>query len=202
MKLSHSGREDPFVPPDDRQLIAAFQAGEYRAFDVLYQRYARRVLGFAYHLTGDAAEAEDLTQEVFLAAFKGMHAFRSRSQILTWLLSIAMRRWRDVNRRCLPETVPFPDDIDVTGRAEISRWRPESDDRVERVALQAVVERLREPLRQVFLLVVVQELTYREAAEVLGCPIGTIKSRVATALREVRASLQVKEEDHVPCLLP
>ncbi len=190
------------MPSDDCQLIAAFQAGEYRAFDILYRRYVRRVHGFAYQLTGNAAEADDLTQEVFIGAFKGMQAFRSQSSVLTWLLSIAMRRWRDMQRRTRPETVPYPDDEDMAMHTGVSRSLHVLDNRVDRVALQSAIDRLKGPMREAFLLVVVQELTYREAADVLGCPLGTIKRRVATALKEVRAGLQVKEEDYVPCLLP
>ncbi len=189
------------MPVDDHQLIAKFQAGEYRAFDTLYQRYARRVLGFAYQLTGDMAEAEDLTQETFIGAFRGMHAFRGRSQVLTWLLSIAIRRRRDTQRAKYPQTVPFPVETDATWAGGDPRYTWSPDDRMEAISLRRAMKRLPAPLREVFLLVVVQELTYREAAHILDCPLGSVKRRVAQALREVRAHMLEKEEDHVSTVL-
>jgi len=206
--LSH--REEQVLSTDDSQLIAAFQAGEYRAFDTLYRRYAPRVLGFAFQLTGDRAEAEDLTQEVFIAAFKGMHRFRSQSRVLTWLLSIALRRRRDGQRSSRLETVPYPIEPSSAALSIESTGTGTLDDRIESVALFGAIGQLEAPLRDVFLLVVVQELTYREAAQALDCPLGTIKWRVARALRQVRAALtsdsssdaMSKEEDRVSCLLP
>ena len=73
---------------------------------------------------------------------------------------------------------------------------------MELVAMQHVVDRLNAPLREAFWLVVVQELTCREAAQVLECPLGTVKWRAAEALRQVRAGMQTKEEESVPCLHP
>src|ERR687885_615754 len=90
------------MPADDRKLIAAFRAGDRAAFDALFERYAGRVLAFARQLTGSSSEAEDLTQEVFLAALRGLPEFRGDSGLLTWLFSIAVRRWRDQQRRFRP----------------------------------------------------------------------------------------------------
>lgn len=188
---------------DDRTLIADFQGGDYHAFDTLYERYARRVLAFACQITGDPSEAEDLTQEVFIGAFKGLQGFRNQSRVLTWLFSIAVRRWRDKQRHQEPKTVPYPMEGDLERLADPSlRHNDLLQNSMERVSLQEVVAGLNAPLREAFWLVVVQELTCREAAQVLNCPLGTIKWRAAEALRQVRAGMQAKEEENVPCLHP
>src|ERR1051326_7790662 len=83
------------MTPSERKLIAEFRVGNADAFNTLFRDYAKRVQSFACELTGNSAEAEDLTQEVFLAAFRGAPAFHGRSTLLTWLFSITMRRWRD-----------------------------------------------------------------------------------------------------------
>src|SRR5687768_5091368 len=81
--------------------------------DELFESYAGRVLGFALRLTGDRSEAEDLVQEVFLAAHKSRLAYRAESTPLTWLFGITVRRWRDRYRRRQPETAEVPIDESV-----------------------------------------------------------------------------------------
>lgn len=188
------------MEPDDQKLIDAFQKGDPCAFDALYRRYARRVMAFAHQLTGSRSEAEDLTQEVFIGAFQGLPRFRRHARLLTWLLGIAVRRWRDKRRYPRPPLLSYEE-----GEAwEAAEGRDERSDTMlehnaARIAIEAAMRSLSEPLRQAFLLVVVQERTCREAAQILGCPVGTIKWRVAEALRQVRAQLQQnekKEEEH------
>jgi RNA polymerase sigma-70 factor (ECF subfamily) len=189
------------VERDDRKLIEAFQAGEYSAFDILFKRYASRVLAFAYEMTNNASEAEDLTQEVFIGAFKGLHRFRVQATILTWLFSITLRRWRDKQRTSRPETVSY---LSYDFAVRCSDFHsPQSTTLLlseEMVDLQNAMARLTSPLREAIALVVVQERTYREAAEIIGCPVGTLKSRLAAALQQIRT--QIREVDHVDCMLP
>ncbi len=107
------------MTPDEANAIVKIRAGNPQGFQWLYNRYAGRVTGFALRLTGSRAEAEDLTQEVFLAAYTGRAGFRGGSQLLTWLLGIAARRWRDRCRRQTPPTTPLPD-AEATGVQEFA----------------------------------------------------------------------------------
>src|SRR5213592_416139 len=91
---------------DERELVEQLRAGERRGFDALFHRYGHRVLGFACRLTGCRTEAEDLVQEVFVAAYAAARNFEGRSGLLNWLLAITVRRWRDRSRRTTLETVP------------------------------------------------------------------------------------------------
>ena len=183
---------------DDRKLIAAFQSGDYHAFDTLYERYAGRVLAFAVQITSDPNTAEDLAHEVFIGAFKGLQTFRNQSSVLTWLFSITVRRWRDKQRDRRLQTIPYPEDNDpylLANASALHNLTPRPS--MEMADLTQGVAQLNALLREAFLLVVVQQLTHREAAQVLECPLGTVKWRVAEALRQVRANLQTREQQQL-----
>ncbi|MBB6054000.1 RNA polymerase sigma factor [Armatimonas rosea] len=152
------------------------------SFSCLYERYGRDVLGVLLRLTnGDRAEAEDLTQETFLAAFKGQKNFSGRVPFRAWLVGIAARRWRDSRRRPKPATTPLTEDppsVVLMDRAI-----------TDRVALVSALGQLPDDQQTAVLLVLGQGLTYREAAEALGVPSGTLKWRVTEALRRLRPLL-------------
>jgi RNA polymerase sigma-70 factor (ECF subfamily) len=83
---------------DEREWMRRLRDGDPGAFDAVYRLHSARVLGFAARLCGTWEEAEDLTQDVFLAAYHTRSGFGARSRLLTWLLGIAVRRWRDRQR--------------------------------------------------------------------------------------------------------
>ena len=95
---------------DAANLIAGIRAGDPQAFRRLYDTYADRVMGFLLRLTGSQTETEDLVQEVFVAAYTGRASFQGRSQLLTWLLGIASRRWRDRCRQRIPYTIQLSEE--------------------------------------------------------------------------------------------
>jgi RNA polymerase sigma-70 factor, ECF subfamily len=173
--------------PDDAELLRRFRHKERAAFDLLYDRYAGRVLAFAVQLTGSRADGEDLTQETFLAAFRSAGSFRGDARLLTWLLAIAVRRHRDARRRPRLFQAELREGTDAPDR-------PAGASSVESAALSSVAFRdavggLDENLREVFLLVAAQGLTQAEAATVLGIPLGTVKWRAAEATKRLRAAL-------------
>ena len=180
---------------DERKLIAAFQAGDPTAFNTLYQRYSGRVLAFARQLTGSRTDAEDLTQEVFLGAYRAATGFRGQSRLLTWLFSIAVRRHRDNQRRHELRTVSlFDNDLEEGEEGAYPVAYEMTRQVLDAVQLQEALERLSPGLREAFVLVAVQELTHKEAAAVLEIPIGTVKWQVAEAGRRLRVLLQETEE--------
>ena len=170
---------------------APILSGDPRAFDRLYAEFAPRVLGYLLPLTGGRrAEAEDLVQETFLAAYAHRDTFRGRSQPLAWLLGIARRRWRDGRRGTAREihSIDTPNGVEpaVEGHAE----------QVTRATtLEWALTRLKEEEREIVLLVTVQGLSYREAAEILEQPVGTLKWRAHEALRHLRTLLKEWKED-------
>lgn len=169
-------------PSDEPELTRAFCQGERAAFDTLFARYAGRVFAFAHRLSGCRSDAEELTQETFVAAFRSAPAFRGDARLLTWLLGIALRRFRDTRRGA-----PRPVLVELDGH-EPSPKNVENE-ALAGIALHRALARLDVPLREAFLLVAAQGLTHREAANVLGAPVGTIKWRVAEATRRLRVLL-------------
>jgi RNA polymerase sigma-70 factor, ECF subfamily len=127
---------------------------------------------------GDRASADDLTQETYLRAFGSLHRFENRSSVRTWLLSIARRVCADnLRTRKRRGFVLVGEDTDL---ADLVRDAP-VDEVGGTVAAQDVLDRLDPERREAFVLTQLMGLPYAEAAEVVGCPIGTIRSRVARA---------------------
>ena len=175
---------------DERELMRRFGAGDRDGFDAVYERYAHRVLGFAMRLTGNRSDAEDLVQDTFVAAFGGCARFQGRSGVLSWLLGIAVRRWRDQRRRLALDTVTLDDDRDEALQADCAE-----DGVIDSVLIADALSRLESPFREALLLVAQQGLTYREAAEALEEPVGTVKWRVWEATRRTRRFLAGAEDE-------
>jgi RNA polymerase sigma-70 factor (ECF subfamily) len=168
--------------------VHRFQSGQPGAFDAFYGEYGDQIYRFCYRLCGHTADAEDLTQEVFLAAYQGLDRFAGRSSVTTWLYRIAKFRWGRLHDQRRIETVPL--DEEMVGAAAAPD--PASAG-VERLSLENALLALPDGLRQAFLLVKAEGLKYREAAQVLGVPQGTIQSRVHDAVVRLRALLAADE---------
>ncbi len=168
---------------DESQLARSFRQSEPDAFDEVYRTYGGRMLAYAQQVTGSRTDAEDLTQEVFLAAYAGRGSFRGRSSLLTWLFSIASRRWRDGRRsRSAQESPMDPASMpDAGGPGGLS---------LDAIRLRDAVATLDRPMAEAFHLVMVQGLTHAEAAQAMGRPLGTVKWYTATAVRRLREVLQ------------
>jgi RNA polymerase sigma-70 factor (ECF subfamily) len=162
-----------------------------RFFDRLFTDLAPRVRGYLRRLTQDTAEAEDLTQEVFLAAYAARKSYKGDSQPLGWLLGIARRRWRDRRRGIRLQQVEMPED-----RAAAS---PNVGDQVVRAAhLEVCLSKIDPSAREAVLLVFGEGLTYAEAAERLQEPVGTVKWRVHVASKTLRTLLRADENEDQP----
>lgn len=164
----------------DRELFTHIAAGEEAALDELYKRYRSQIYRFLVHRTGSEQAAEELIQEVFLAAWQGARKFRGTAAVKTWLLRVAYYRaatWvKSVSRATdapLAETLPFegllPEDkVAMDGQAE---------------AVRAAIAELSDHHRTAVELIFYHGLTYQEAARVVDCPMGTMKSRVSHAIK-------------------
>ncbi|CCG01663.1 sigma-70 family RNA polymerase sigma factor [Blastococcus saxobsidens] len=138
---------------------------------------------------GDRQSADDLTQETYLRAFAALHRFEGRSSLRTWLLSIARRVCADAirSRRRRPTLARGVEPAD----AEV----PDDADRVgEQAAVRDLLARLDRDRREAFVLTQLLGLPYAEAAEVVGCPVGTIRSRVARARADLVEALATAED--------
>lgn len=140
---------------------------------------------------GNRAEAEDIAQETFVAAYQGRTTFTGKGSQRAWILGIAVRRWRDRNRRKELATTPVSGQEDILDPAA-SNFESAS---LTRITLTRALQTLEERHKEALLLVVSQRLTYREAAEIMGEPIGTVKWRVHEASRLLRTHLIALEEE-------
>ncbi|MQS38289.1 sigma-70 family RNA polymerase sigma factor [Streptomyces katsurahamanus] len=157
--------------------------GDRRAAELFVHATYDDVRRFVAHLTADIRCAEDLTQETYLRALPGLSRFAGRSCARSWLLTIARRVVVDRYRRAAarPRIADTADWLGAADRA-IPRHLPGFE---ESVAFSDALRALEQGRRQAFLLTCVLGLSYAEAADALDCPVGTIRSRVARARRDL-----------------
>ena len=174
----------------DAELIEAHRRGDASAVEALVERHVARVRNLLFQLVLRRDEAEELTQEVFVNVLKNLSGFRSESAFTTWLHRIAVNVVRESQRRGLRRRT---EEIAAThGETASSLSPPEAElirrEQDERVRL--ALERLTPPLRSAIVLTVMQGLSAVEAAEIEGCPVGTMYWRVSEARRKLREDLQ------------
>ncbi len=172
---------------DEIKLVRGLQARDAESFTLLYRNYGTRIYRFCRRLCGNDTDAEDLTQDVFLAVFRGAEQFEGRSSLSTWLYRIALYRWRNLRRIRKPTTVSLDEQND--GLVSNSTYAE-----LEAISLENALAALPENVREAFLLVKGEGLTCREAAEALGIPEGTLKSRVYSAVVRLQ-QLLVSDEN-------
>ena len=159
-----------------------------RDFDRMYRENVARVHGYLRRLTGgDRDTAEDLTQEVFLAAYRGQKGYTGRVPLIAWLLGIARRRWRDAERGASPGSVELPEEAVCAAYVE--------EQVVRATHLEECLAQLDPAARDAIVLVFGEGCSYAEAAAMLGEPIGTVKWRVHSARRALQEMLGAREED-------
>lgn len=182
---------------EDQEAIRAVLAGDREAFRSLVEKYSRSILNLGYRMTGNAADAEDLTQESFLKAYARLGEFRLGARFHPWLYTIALNLCRtQLRRKALLQwrsSAPSGEGDGVTV-AEPRESAPDPERRLlEREAdrrLQDAVRALPAKYREVFVLRQAQGLRYEEIAELLGLPLGTVEARLFRARRRVLESLQ------------
>ncbi len=175
---------------DDSGLVAAFLAGETRAFTLLADRYHVRLMNFIYRTIGDRDRAEDLVQETFIRVYRHLHRFDQSKKFSTWVYTIAGNlaknelRNRSRNPLVLFQTIKKNWDADHRPLEwEDNTYRP--DDLYRKRHLREVIENavaaLPEHHRIVFVLREMQGRTYEEISEITGVNLGTVKSRLNRA---------------------
>ncbi len=184
---------------DDSRVVQMFLDGEERAFDELVSRYQVRLLNFIYRTIGDRERAEDLVQEVFIRIFRHLHRFDQTKKFSTWAYTIASNlaknelRNRSRNPLVLFQTIKKHWEADHRPlQFEDSSARP--DDLYHKRHLRDLVEQsvaqLPEHHRVVFVLRELEGKTYEEIAEITGCNLGTVKSRLNRARNNFAAIIQ------------
>ena len=182
----------------DQQLVVRAQRGDTRAFDLLVLKYQGRIATLVARFVNDAAEVEDVTQEAFIKAFRALPKFRGESAFYTWLYRIASNAAKNylVARGRRPATTADVQDAEYFEEGDALREieTPENAYFGSELAktVQTALEGLPEELRAALSLREFDGLSYEEIADVMACPVGTVRSRIFRA-REVVDS-RVREQ--------
>jgi RNA polymerase sigma-70 factor (ECF subfamily) len=178
----------------DAELLMQHLAGQADAFAALTRRYQRELYAFLARFTGDSALAEDVFQETFLQVYQSAGSFDTSRRFRPWLYTVAINKARDALRKkrrhpaapldaiissqggrqtsysdLMSSNIPSPDEISVNLET--------------RQAVQTIVEEMPESLRQILIMSYFNELPHKEIAEALSIPVGTVKSRLHTAVK-------------------
>ena len=184
----------PQNPDELERLIDGCLQGDQQAWNLIVQRYWRRVFNVAYKFVGRHGLAEDLTQDVFLKIFKALGTFDRRANFQTWLISVSRNLCIDHYRSVRKEREMVDRSVDST---EVSAVSEEPDALVtlergdRRARLHDALAQLPDTLRTAVTLRDIQELTYQEIADKLALPEGTVKSRINRGRKELARQIRL-----------
>jgi len=169
---------------EEKGLVRKAIGGDSESAEKLVSRHYPSIVRFLLHLTGHLNEAEELAQDTFVRAWPKLDTFEGRSSFRTWLHRIAFREF--AARRGLPDFIELPEGHGDTKQNFVGPL-------VEALAMERAIASLPESLRITFVLCHVQELSAKEAAEILSVPVGTVLSRLHSARERLRRQLEMRE---------
>jgi len=187
--------------PEDTELVERCKSGEREAYDELMRRHQDRVFNVVYRCVGNHEDASDIAQEVFIRAFRAIEGFQGQAALSTWLHRIAINEVINHRRRAGAKrkirTVPIErNNPDSEGHG--SDDPPDTSTEPSRVMvekereqlIQEAIDSLDDDHRTVVVLKDIEGYRYEEIAEIIGCPRGTVKSRLHRARLELREKLR------------
>lgn len=179
----------------DEQIVERALTGDHDAFGELVRRWERKIFALAYGILGSAEDARDATQETFFSAYRNLQGFRGEAKVSSWLHRIAVNQCitRQRRSRVRPET-GIEDELDVAGERFLATAEHASPaNAAEREEIKEDVRRavatLPPELREVVVMKELEGLTFQEIADALDVPLSTVKSRLYTALKQLRMRL-------------
>jgi RNA polymerase sigma-70 factor (ECF subfamily) len=173
----------------DLDLVERCRKGDLGAFEEVYRTHSRRLYGVAVRMLGNQADAEDMLQEIFLAAHRKMESFRGDSALGTWLYRLAVNLCLDYLRSRRGRTVQLTDALEDEPSLPDTATQSLAARTVTKMDLERALAQLPEGCRTAFVLHDVQGLEHREVAEVMGIAEGTSKSQVHKARMRIRVFL-------------
>ena len=172
----------------DAELVARVKAGDKGAFDILVQKYQSKVINLVGRYVSDQAECQDIAQDAFVKAYRAIDSFRGDSQFYTWLYRIAANTAKNYLASRARKSPGYSVDVEDAQYFEGESGLKEYDNPENllltgeiRDTVFKAIERLPEDLRSAITLRELDGLSYEEIAEVMDCPIGTVRSRIFRA---------------------
>jgi RNA polymerase sigma-70 factor (ECF subfamily) len=200
---------DPAGTPDDRALLAAHLAGDREAFGILFARHRDRLWAVALRTTGDREEAADALQDGMISAFRRAGSYRGDAAVTTWLHRIVVNACLDRLRRNKVRAVDqLPDDLEVHADRGTPVLRPGADpasadpalvvlDEEQRRQVLAALDQLAPDQKVALVLVDMEGYSVEEAARILDCPTGTVKSRCSRGRARLLSLLRDLDEGNL-----
>ncbi|BBL99967.1 RNA polymerase sigma factor RpoE [Microbulbifer sp. GL-2] len=181
----------------DRELVERVQKGDKRAFDLLVLKYQHKIVAVVSRFIKDHSEVQDVTQEAFIKAYRALANFRGDSAFYTWMYRIAINTAKNhlVSRSRRPPSSDVDlEDAEFYSGADLLRDNETPENQLFRDQLETAVHRairaLPEDLRSAVTLRELEGLSYEEIAEVMGCPVGTVRSRIFRAREAIDRTVQ------------
>ena len=181
----------------DKRLVELVQKGDKKAFDILVLKYQHRIVKLISRYVRDSSEVYDVAQEAFIKAYRALPGFRGESAFYTWLYRIAINTAKNYliaqNRRPpgadieIADAELFGEDSELKDNATPEHLLMR--DEIEKTVF-AAIEYLPEDLRTAITLRELEGLSYEEIAEVMGCPVGTVRSRIFRAREAIKIKLR------------
>ena len=184
-----------FIDLADEKLVELAVSGDPEAFGEIVKRWERKIFALCFGMLGREDEARDASQETFISAYRSIANFRGEAKVSSWLHRIAVNQCLTVKRRAKTRSEEFIDD--ESGENERIFVAPahgspaNSTEATERLAIvRQAVNSLPVDLRQVIVMKEFEEMTFQEISDTLELPLSTVKSRLYTALRQLRMKLE------------
>ncbi len=180
----------------DQRLVVRSQQGDKRAFDVLVLKYQQRIASIVSRYLRDQDEVADVTQEAFIKAYRALANFRGDAQFYTWLYRIAINTAKNhlvAKSRRPPNTDKDINDGEFSENSVVLEAEDQPETLLARDQLQSVilaaVDDLQEDLRTALMLREFDGLSYEEIAEIMVCPVGTVRSRIFRARETIEKKI-------------
>jgi RNA polymerase sigma-70 factor (ECF subfamily) len=193
----HAAPAEVVTPLEEEVLVKRAREGDLTAYDDLVRRYQERIYATVYHMTANHEDANDLAQEAFIKAFHALKSFKGGSSFYTWIYRIAVNKTINFLKQRKNKAQISLDDLDFNAEhdpdfvALISEKTPRREVNLSELQekLNIALQKLSEPHRLVVTLHDVQGLSHEEIAKIMGCNIGTVRSRLFYARQQLQAYL-------------
>ena len=183
------------MPRTDEELVARAQGGDVESFNQLIVRWERPIYALAYRVIGKEEDARDVCQDAFLRAYRALPGFKGQAKFSSWLYRIALNLCRDwIRRQRRAPVSQLPEDIDASELVAAAGPVESIEELVARRELSAIVEEamsvLSEEQRTAIILKEYHGMTFQEIADMQGCPLSTVKTRLYQGLSLLRRRLE------------